>query len=474
MNSIERGSFFLPFWKFISSVSVRVKILGMALGLVLLLGIGITIQVWASLTYILQAQIQNQSVISAHDLAARATDPILLNDLVGLQKLLLETQQNNPDVIYAFIVNNDRQILAHTFGDGFPLGLLDANTADPEEHHHTVVLQSGSMLVWDTAVPIFDGRAGTVRIGISDTSQRNAIQTLTGQLLLTIVLVSALVIIVATFLTFVLTRPLHELVNATQRVAQGDFTPRVPRWANDEIGDLALAFNAMTIELGRMDDIRREREQLRRQLLEKVIRAQEDERSRIARELHDSTSQNLTSLMVGLKNLQTTSENHMIAQQVENLRLIAAKTLEEVHEISSRLRPRILDDIGLSAAIEKLTHEWQARYKIPVDLLIHGVSQRLPGEIETALYRIVQESLTNVARHARAHSVSVLIERRGNLILAIIEDDGGGFDPAQSFGDRHLGVAGMRERAELLGGKLTIESQIGSGTSIHVQIPINK
>lgn len=462
------------FWNIFSAVSVRVKILGMVLGLVILLGLGVTWQVRNSLSFILQAQLENESISSARDLAARATDPILLNDLVGLQKLLLETQANNPDFRYAFIVDNKGQVLAHTFGGGFPPDLLDANRAAPQDHHQTVILQTEDGLVWDTAVPIFDGRAGTVRVGLTDARLRQTIESLTVQLLLIIVLVSTLGVLFATFLTFILTRPIRELVDATRQVAQGDFSPRVPRWANDEIGDLAEAFNAMTAELARTDEIRREREHLRRQLLEKVIAAQEDERRRIARELHDSTSQNLTSLMVGLKNIETICQEPRLRSTVDELRSVASETLDEVHEISARLRPRVLDDLGLPDAIERLAHDWQTRHKIPVDVVIHIGQERLPGEIETAIYRIIQESLTNVARYAGARTASVLVERQGSDVIAIVEDDGQGFDLEQNIGDRHLGLVGMRERAELLGGALTIESQPGRGTEIHVRLPLGQ
>lgn len=471
MNALAHD-LFRRFWSIVSAVSVRVKILGMALGLVFLLGLGVTWQVRNALTGTLQAQLENESITSARDLAARAADPILINDLVGLQRLLLETQENNPDVRYVFIIDKYGQVLAHTFGNGFPMALLNANQASPDDHHQLVVLQTESGLVWDTAVPIFEGRAGLVRLGLSDARQRAAIQSLTIQLLLMIVLVSALGIFLAVSLTWVLTRPLLELVQATRLVAQGDFSPRVPRWADDEIGDLAEAFNAMTAELARTDEIRREREQLRRQLLERVITAQEDERRRIALELHDSTSQNLTSLMVGLRNLETLCGDPRIGKQADELRAVASQTLDEVHDISTRLRPRILDDLGLAAALEHLIREWQARHKTPVDLLIHAGQERLPGEIETAIYRIVQESLTNVARYSKARTVSVLVERRGGDVIALVEDDGQGFDAAQIIGDRHLGLVGMRERAELLGGKLTLESQPGAGTSVHVQIPV--
>jgi signal transduction histidine kinase len=472
MSALTEGPF-RHIWGIISAVSVRFKILGMGLGLVFLLGLGVTWQVRNALTATLQAQLENESVTAARDLASRAADPILINDLVGLQRLLLETQENNPDVRYAFIVDRYGQVLAHTFGDRFPIALLRLNQAAPGDHHHLTILETESGLVWDTAVPIFDGRAGLARLGISDARQRAAIQSLTLQLLLMIGLVSALGIFLAVSLTWVLTRPLIELVEATRLVAQGDFSPRVPRWANDEIGDLAEAFNAMTAELAHADELRREREHLRRQLLERVISAQEDERRRIALELHDSTSQNLTSLMVGLRNLETLCGDPRIGKQADELRAVASQTLDEVHEISTRLRPRILDDLGLAAALEHLIREWQARHKKPVDLLILTGDERLPGEIETAIYRIVQESLTNVARYSGAHSVSVLVERRGTDVIALVEDDGQGFDAAQTIGDRHLGLVGMRERAELLGGKLTIESQPGTGTSVHVQIPIS-
>lgn len=471
MKSLVRRSLY-RLWQIISGVSVRAKILGMVLGLTLLLGVGAAWQVRNSLTYILQSQLESESVSSARDLAARATDPILLNDLVSLQKLLTETQENNPDLRYAFIVDKYGQVLVHTFGPTFPLQLLDANHAEPEDHHHTVVLQTDEGLVWDTAVPIFEGSAGTVRIGLSDDRLRSAVETVTAQILLVMALVSALGVLVAMVLTFVLTRPLRELVNAAKAVTSGNFTPRLERWADDEIGDLADAFNNMTIELARTDEIRREREQLRRQLLEKVITTQEDERRRIARELHDSTSQNLTSLMVGLKNIEALCDHPRLRATVDELRRVTSQTLDEVHEISARLRPRILDDLGLAAALERLAHEWQARYKTPLDLLIHSNGERFPEEIETAIYRIVQESLTNIARYAGAHSVSVLVEQRGEQVIAIVEDDGQGFDPSQSPGEHHLGLEGMRERAELLGGQMTIESEPGKGTSVHVQIPL--
>jgi signal transduction histidine kinase len=118
-----------------------------------------------------------------------------------------------------------------------------------------------------------------------------------------------------------------------------------------------------------------------------------------------------------------------------------------------------------------LVSEWQARYKIPVDVAIQ-LDERLPGDMETAIYRIIQETLTNIARHAQAKSASILVERHGGMVRTFVEDDGIGFDARANHGERHLGLLGMRERAELLNGTVTIDSSLEHGTSVFIEIPL--
>lgn len=475
MRSPRTRRWFDRFWAIAGAVSVRTKILGMVLGLVLLLGLGITLQVRAALTRTMEAQLQEQAISVTRDLAARATDLMLTNDLYALHQLLQETQANNANVRYAFIADARGHILAHTFGAGFPDGLLAANSAAPDAHHHTEVLNTDEGPVWDTAVPIFDGRAGTARVGLAEAGVRNAVDALTGQLLLTTMLVSVIGITAAAFLTWVLTRPILQLARAAQAVGRGDFSPHVSRWADDEVGDLAESFNVMTKALARAEEERVEREQLQARYVSGVIAAQEEERKRIARELHDSTSQSLTSLMVGMKALGEVSDAPVVRQRAEDLRGIAARTLDEVHELSLQLRPSVLDDLGLPAALERYVADCRRRYGLQIDLAMRGLSeQRLPAEVETALYRIVQEALTNVARHAQAATASVLLEQHNGMVRAIVEDDGRGFDPATAGkAEQRLGLYGIRERAVLLGGRLTIESEPGRGASLFVEIPLH-
>ncbi len=467
------ASFLLDrFWAVAGAVSIRTKILGIVLALVLLLGIGVTLQVRATLTQTMDAQLQEQSVSITRDLAARSTDLILINDLYALHQLLLDTQANNANVRYAFIVDSQNHVLAHTFGAGFPADLLAANTVTATEHHRTVTINTDEGLVWDTAVPIFAGQAGTARAGLSGSSVRHAVDAVTGQLLLTTLAVSVVGISAAAFLTWILTRPIMNLAQAANAVGKGDFSQRAQRWADDEVGALSEAFNNMTAALAKAQDERVEREQLRAQYVSAVIAAQEEERKRIARELHDSASQALTSLLLGLRTLADGCDPRM-QERANELRGVAARTLDDVHSLALQLRPSVLDDLGLAAAIKRFVDDCRSRCPLRIDLAVRGLDQqRLPADVETALYRIIQESLTNVIRHAGAQTASVLIESHGGLVRTVVEDDGCGFEPtAIDLRQPHLGLYGIRERAELLGGKVMIESSPGQGTSLFIEIP---
>ncbi len=466
---------FNRFWSVAGAVSLRIKLMGIVLALVLLLGLGITVQVRVTLTRTLNASLEERGVSIARDLAARSTDLILINDLYSLHLVLNETRDNHADVRYAFLVDDQGQVLAHTFGEGFPAGLISSNTALSDQHHVGSWLDSDEGLIWDVAVPVLEGRAGTARVGLSQASTRQTIDVVTGQILLSTTLVSAVGIAAATFLTWIVTRPILSIGEAAKQVAHGDLSPRLERWAADEIGDLATAFNQMTESLARAAEERQEREHLRGMYVSGVIAAQEEERKRIARELHDGTSQSLTSLLIGLRSLDEICDSPQIHQQLGELRGIVSQTLDELHTLAIQLRPNVLDDLGLSAALDRHISDYNRRSVVPVDLAMRGLNagERLPAPVETAVYRIVQEALTNIARHAGAKTASVLIERRDDRLRAVIEDDGCGFDPTEAGrNQRQLGLYGMRERAELLGGTLEIETAPGGGTSLFIHIPL--
>jgi PAS domain S-box-containing protein len=208
-------------------------------------------------------------------------------------------------------------------------------------------------------------------------------------------------------------------------------------------------------------------------LSRRLVEIQETERRHIARELHDEASQALTSLMVGLRLLEREADSpETVVAQVAELKSRANDILENLHRLAIDLRPASLDHLGLVAALRQYIKTFGQQHNLTMQFEVVGLDdKRLSPAVETNLYRIVQEALTNVVRHTKATRIDVLLERRGEQLITIIEDDGDGFDPQTAGQDGRLGLLGMRERAEMLGGTLMVESTIGTGTTIYVEVP---
>ncbi len=232
-------------------------------------------------------------------------------------------------------------------------------------------------------------------------------------------------------------------------------------------------------ELARMRQEVSDREHITRA----VIAASEEERRRISRELHDVTGQDLTALLLGLQALQAALPTSEAAtMRIERVQEIAQAVQREVHDLALQLRPTALDDLGLVTALEAHVEQWAGITGIEVDVHCAGLSNgRLPSQIEVTLYRVIQEALNNIAKHAQARRVSLIVERRADHVLAIIEDDGCGFDAQVVEGPttgmavkNRLGMLGMQERVGQVEGTLTIETSPEEGTAIFVRIPLEQ
>jgi signal transduction histidine kinase len=224
-----------------------------------------------------------------------------------------------------------------------------------------------------------------------------------------------------------------------------------------------------------LQDRLREKEVARQLLLDTLVRTQEDERARLARELHDGAGQVLTSLLVRLKTLEKRAPSDEFRDDLESLGDATSAIVEQVSNLSHRLHPAVLKELGLEAALRTLVQEMLAEAELDFDYHLDLGGQRLTSEIEISLYRIAQESLTNIVRHAKAEHVSVEIQVTSNNVSLYIKDDGRGF-MSDNLGHKasrdHLGLISMQERAEMIGGSLAVEATPGSGTSINVRIPI--
>ncbi|MBI2955418.1 MAG: HAMP domain-containing protein [Chloroflexi bacterium] len=309
-----------------------------------------------------------------------------------------------------------------------------------------------------------------------------------------------------------ITRPLGQMTLAAEHIASGDLSRGISLPTRDEVGRLSRAFETMRIRLKTsLDEIRdwnreleervhqrtialeeskreatrlyeelQRKEEVRRELLRKLITVQEEERRRIARELHDETSQALTALTVGLGTAanSTFANAEDIKRHIEALRPLVIETLDGVHRLIFDLRPSSLDDLGLVAALQTYAQSRLEDIGIKVRFQVDGLEERLPPQLETALFRIVQEAMTNIAKHAEADQVTVSLKLRDGEVSASVEDDGRGFDVDRVFQaqgkERGFGLLGMSERVALLRGEMVLTSRPGRGTRIDVRLPLDE
>ena len=237
-----------------------------------------------------------------------------------------------------------------------------------------------------------------------------------------------------------------------------------PRFDHDDfrLAETFAARAAVAVELS---------QRVARDAVRRVVQAQELERQRLARELHDETGQALTSILLGLKPLDEALADHPAQAALAGVRELVVSALQDVRRLAVELRPAVLDEFGLEPALERLIDAFAEQSDVRVDFRSALGKTRLPPEMETALYRVVQESLTNIVKHANAQHISISLARRPTGVAVVIEDDGSGFDQ-RAVREDGVGLIGMRERLALIDGRLEIESRPGAGTTVVAEVPV--
>jgi len=234
---------------------------------------------------------------------------------------------------------------------------------------------------------------------------------------------------------------------------------------------------AVTIQRARLFDAVRAQEHVRRELMQRLLVAQEEERRRIAQDFHDHSGQIVTALIIQLDQLAADvgGKNKQLAADLRRVRGLADQFLDDLRKLIYDLRPPVLDDLGLVPAVRWYLDNYVRPAGLEVDLKVDDLSGRLPQELETVAFRIFQEAVTNVLRHARASRIEIRLNRKGSWLTLMVRDNGAGFDPdgsADQEGRRSLGLAGMRERAQLVDGSVQILSAAGVGTTVLARLPV--
>ncbi len=421
--------------------------LGLAMGaLILLIAIAISVYVPMKLEDEAMALIGQKAETLAELTAFTIHPAIYFGDRAALEEALSGARRDR-DVAYIIVTGTDGQRLS--------------------EFHPE---REGSPRVHEVVKPIHEGDRELARLRVGVSLQR--LHTEVRQMRVAIGALSLLILggglLAVALISNVLTRPLRHVAAGAQQIAAGDLAHRVPEGrsgkSGDEIGQLAASFNDMAARVA-------ERDAALRQLSKRMLSVQEQERVRIAREVHDELGQALTAMKIDIQ--QLAKREPLLAEPLGSISRAVDNTVDLVRRIATDLRPAILDDLGVTAALEQQLRRLRESTGMQTTLTV-AEEPRLDMLTGVTLYRIAQEGLANVIRHAEATEVEVSLAVENGTAVLEIRDNGKGMSREQIASSHSLGLLGMRERAELLGGSVAIDSRPGEGTCVRATLPLGK
>ena len=412
----------------------------------------------------------------AKSLAASLEVPMIARDTTSVDQRLRQAKEIFSEVRYLEVRDGAGQIVSRLTENG-PIETLRLPKEEmPPTEGQVHIRFNREKLIFEVTAPISGGQEGILLLDITDRTTRTQLAEINQSLLRTLTLCAAIGAGLALLLTYIITHPIHNLVQAANRIRSGDFETRAEVFSADEIGRLAVAFNQMSEGIQHFSHEAREKETARIALIEKIIHTQEEERKSISRELHDHLGQSLLALMLMVQSLS--KESQISGDSLRNIELQIQEVLEEVRLLAWGMRPSVLDDYGLERALSRLVEEICNHAQLAIDYQYSSSPEfgRMPSRIEVTLYRIVQEAIANIIRHADATQSSVVVLQRENEVTLLVEDNGCGFkiDPVQQDSDNCLGLLGMKERTALLGGSCAVESILERGTTVRIIIPLKE
>ena len=458
----------------------------------LALGVGLVIGVLMTVTSVLEIKqeradgidkLQDQAIRLVKGVNDLVADSLYMSDIDRLDDLA-SVLTGQSEIRYVRISRSDGRLVVDSDQADYPLGAVAERpvrvtvserleTSRPREHTLEV---SAPILMGDEVL-------GKMEIGFNTDSVEAEFRSAVFQEIWRSLTLFAAGIGAAFLIGQYFVRPIRTLVAATRSVAAGDFRDSGLATRGDEIGELASSFDRMSKRLkDSHEDLEhqvsertgqlRASEHRARQLTRQLVEVQESERRNIARDLHDELGQDLTALKFRLEAVGN-SHDGLRSDGQDEVKLVE-ELIEKVRDLSLSLRPSMLDDLGLLPALNWLVQHLRDQGDIRVEFEHDGVQEDLNPSLRTVAYRIVQEGLTNVSRHAGARRVSLSVTAGGGKVRILIEDDGVGFEPETALATGNtVGLHAMRERVDLLSGRLAVDSAPGEGTRLSAELPLN-
>jgi len=450
---------------------LRNTILLSMMSLILLFGLSTALIIRTILLGVLKTEFQHRSLSSARSIAANSVVDVLTRNASRLNKLLANEKKLNTDAAYAFIVDSSGSILTHTFENGFPTDLLNANALIENKDFNTQLLDTQQGLIYDIDVPILLDKSiiGQVRLGIFQSGIQKTITLIDTVITIITLFIILINIFLVNKISTLITGQIYKLVEAAQSIQKGDFSvAKIDIKSRDEIGFLAATFNKMAAYLSQLV---KEKEQLTKY----------KERERIALDLHDNCAQDLSNLIKRLElceklfKIEPTKAYEELKSLKENIRSHLEKARQIIHGFKSEEGEKFI----LVQKIKEYLEDFKQYNAVNVKLNLFGpLNTNIPSEKAKYIFYIITEALTNIKKHAQANNIEVSLHcNELNELTVNIKDDGKGFEvketqvSASGFGK--WGLMSMRQRAFSLGGVLIINSIPGQGSEIRVRIPLN-
>ena len=462
------------------SVPVYIKIVGIIFLAVIILEFATIISIYIIFYKAEYNRLEKSGNAAGKIISYKIEDYMEAGNIAGLRKLLCYTVRNSTILSYAMVKNEKGKIIVFVrkkrfkivkkkISSGYSVKYINKNSIDLKLN----ILNDDAGVKYG---PV-GTKIGTLQLGVSSDTFHYFLKITATLIIFVLIPLIVLAVIFLWWMSKTVLKPLSELQEASESAKRGnyDITVKTPKFADEKLTGLINGFNNMMLAFRKTEDKWQTKDLRRKEFIEEVIKAQELERKKLSRELHDEMEQFLVYINMKFKVLEKLYGIGEENKDIEEMRYYIAKEFDNIKNITKELRPGVLYELGLYKAIMQYAEDIKFNHHMDVKIFTSGMEKFKAEEyIEINIYRIFQEVFSNIIRHSKATAIKITINFENSVFAAVIEDNGKGFNlgKADKKDYENFGIIGMKERAEILGGTLSIKTKAGRGTTITLNIPV--